>query len=202
MDTLNDPTFVRNLIAGDATALSTLCDGLKRKLPEFIVRATGLSYSDAEEVASDVLFKIHGSIKNYQTRSDAKLTTWIFEIAKHAGIDRKRKLSSQSQNISEDTDHDGSQLSPAGKKNRNLRRPSQYEAEMLGEEDSANSPRILPYKEAFDKLSEREMDILRMKHVLAYEEISAVEEEEVGALRTRHFRALKRLRELSENGGD
>jgi RNA polymerase sigma factor (sigma-70 family) len=202
LDTLNDPTFVRNLMAGDATAFSTLCDGLKRKLPEFIVRASGLNYSDAEEVASEVLFKVHGSIKNYKPRADAKLTTWVFEIAKHAAIDRKRKLASQCQAITEETDHDGPQRGPTGKKHKNLKRPTRYESEMLGEDDSGDSPRILPYKNAFAKLSEREKDILRMKNVLAYAEISAVEPEEVGALRTRHSRALKRLCELTNNGGD
>jgi RNA polymerase sigma factor (sigma-70 family) len=202
LDTLNHPTFVRNLIAGDATAFSTLCDTLKRKLPEFIVRASGLNYSDAEEVASEVLFKVHTSITTYRPQPDAKLTTWIFKIAKHAAIDRRRKLASQCEAPKEETDHDGPRLSPAGEKRKNLKTPAQYESEMLGEHDSSESSRDLPYRSAFEKLSDRDKDILRMKNVLTYAEISVVELEEVGALRTRHSRALKRLCELTNNGGD
>lgn len=53
MDDFGDPRFVTKLIAGDSSAFATLCVALSRKLPEFIVRSSGLNYSDAEEVASE-----------------------------------------------------------------------------------------------------------------------------------------------------
>lgn len=196
MERLNDSIFVRKLIEGDPGTFATLCGILKRKLPEFIVRVAGLNYHDAEEVASDVLFKVHSSVNTFVPRANAKLTTWVFEIARNAAIDRKRKLASQS------SDDDGTQHSIAGKKKPNLKGPTQYEGEILRDRDSAPSPKILSYIKAFELLGEREKDILRMKHVLAYEEISVVEGEAVGALRTRHSRALRRLYELSNNGGD
>ena len=62
--------------------------------------------------------------------------------------------------------------------------------------------RVVPYKRAFDKLNEKEKDILRMKNVLTYEQIGEVERENVGTLRTRHSRALKRLRSLYDEGAD
>jgi RNA polymerase sigma factor (sigma-70 family) len=202
VDRLNEPAFVRRLITGDVTAFFTLCNSLKTKLPEFIVREIGLNYSDAEEVASDTLYKVHSSITSFQPRSDAKLTTWIFEIAKNSAIDRKRKLGAEAQDSVTDQYHNGPQVGPAGQKNRNVKRPSQYEAEMLGEDNANPSLRVVPYKRAYDKLNEKEQDILRMKNVLTYEEISEVGGENVGTLRTRHSRALKRLRTLYDEGAD
>lgn len=197
MDDFGDPKFVTKLIAGDPSAFATLCAALSRKLPEFIVRSSGLNYSDAEEVASEVLFKVHGLIKTFKPRPEAKVTTWIFEIAKHAAIDRRRKLNSQYQMSSAQVEIEGTQSTSS----RALKTPTQYETEMLGDAELPVGPRILPYKEAFSKLSERERDILRMRHVLEYEEISAVEGEDVGALRTRHSRARKHLWELSNMPG-
>src|SRR5258706_15945627 len=80
-------------MAGDAIAFSALCGALKSKLPAFIAKEIGLGYADAEEVASDVLYKIHSSINQYQPRPNVKFTTWIFQIAKNAAIDHKRKMS-------------------------------------------------------------------------------------------------------------
>jgi RNA polymerase sigma factor (sigma-70 family) len=44
----------------------------------------------AEEVAADVLMTVHGKLKNFRFDSRAKLTTWIFEIAKNRAIDFHR----------------------------------------------------------------------------------------------------------------
>lgn len=197
-----DPKFVTKLVAGDSSAFAILCAALISKLPEFIVRSTGLNYSDAEEVASEVLFKVHGSIKNFKMQPGAKVTTWIFEIAKHAAIDRLRKLNSHHQSIIAEVGIDEIQSTSSRKQLKGLKTSDQYDEKMLNDAELLPiSPKILPYKEAFEKLSEREQDILRMRHVLEYEEISVVEGEEVGALRTRHSRARKRLCELGNVAG-
>lgn len=201
MDDVSDPTFVARLIAGDSSAFSILCGLLLRKLPEFIVRSSGLNYSDAEEVASDVLFKVHGSIKDFKPRPGVKVTTWIFEIAKHAAIDRRRKLSSSCQSDNIEVEIDDIQSS-SGKRPNSLKHHAQYETDIARDAEISVSPRLIPYKEAFQKLTERERDILRMRCVLDYGEISVVEGEEVGALRTRHSRARKRLLELSNCDGE
>jgi RNA polymerase sigma factor (sigma-70 family) len=44
----------------------------------------------AEELAVDVLMTVHEKLKNFQFNSRAKLTTWIFEIAKNRAIDFHR----------------------------------------------------------------------------------------------------------------
>lgn len=200
MDALNDPAFVRRLMAGDAIAFSSLCDALKAKLPAFISQEIGLSYPDAEEVASDVLYKLHGSIDKYQPRPNVKFTTWLFQVAKNAAIDRKRKvklgLASEVEGSESDTQrHSVSEKChiPVG-----LR----FDASPCGEIDAHDGSKIARYKNAFERLDESDKDILRMRHVMEYSEIRFVEGEEIGTLRTRHSRALKRLRNLCQNGGD
>jgi RNA polymerase sigma factor (sigma-70 family) len=199
LDDFTDPKFVTKLIAGDSSAFAILCAALVRKLPEFIVRSSGLNYSDAEEVASEVLFKVHGSIKTFRPRTGTKVTTWIFEIAKHAAIDRRRRLKSQNQMCIAEEEIEGNQSNSSQDRHQRIKTPSQYETAMMGDAEVLVGPRILPYKEAFEQLSERERDILRMRQVLDYAEISAVEGEDIGALRTRHSRARKHLQDISNS---
>jgi len=88
LNELNDAAFVRKLRAGDVIAFSVLCNAFKAKLPLFLVKEVGLSYPDAEEVASDVLYKLHrSSIKQYEPRANVKFTTWLIQIAKNSAID-------------------------------------------------------------------------------------------------------------------
>jgi len=47
--------------------------------------------ADAEEIASDVLFTVSCKIHSFKCGGRAKLTTWIFEIAKNRAIDFHRK---------------------------------------------------------------------------------------------------------------
>jgi RNA polymerase sigma-70 factor (ECF subfamily) len=198
LDALNDPAFVRKLISGDAIAFSELCHALKTKLPGFIAKEIGLSYPDAEEVASDVLYKLHTSISQYQPRPNVKFTTWLFQIAKNAAIDRKRKMSVGL--IPQDEPGEAnSQANPSGEKCR-MPVGLRFDASAVADTDSPRGPKILRYKDAFEKLEECDKDILRMRHIMEYSEISIVEGAEIGALRTRYFRARKRLSDLSQNG--
>jgi RNA polymerase sigma factor (sigma-70 family) len=209
LDELNNPMFVRKLVAGDSEAFSALCHTLNRKLPEFLVRKVGLKYHDAEEVTADVLFKLHGKISDYEARAETKFTTWLFEIAKNAAIDQRRRLAricgekeKQNDTAVDDCREQTRLQKPNEKREPPLPRLSEFEDEILGTPSRGETKKIIPYKLAFDKLNEAERDILRMRNIMEYAEIGTVEAQDVGALRTRHSRALKRLRDLSEEGGE
>lgn len=47
--------------------------------------------ADAEELAPDVLMAVRNTIRNFQFNKRAKLTTWIFQIAKNRAIDYHRR---------------------------------------------------------------------------------------------------------------
>jgi RNA polymerase sigma-70 factor (ECF subfamily) len=42
---------------------------------------------DAEELVQDVLMKVHAKVSAFRRVSDAKFTTWIFQIAQNCAID-------------------------------------------------------------------------------------------------------------------
>jgi RNA polymerase sigma-70 factor (ECF subfamily) len=47
--------------------------------------------ADAEELGPDVLMAVRNTIRNFQFSKRAKLTTWIFQIAKNRAIDYHRR---------------------------------------------------------------------------------------------------------------
>ena len=55
---------------------------------------------DSEEIAADVVIRVHKSVKTFNPRGGAKLTTWIFRIAQNAAIDfvrQQQKISDKQQ---------------------------------------------------------------------------------------------------------
>lgn len=62
--------------------LSPLC--------RFLAFGKSIPEADAEELASDVLVTVHDKIGTFRHGGRAKLTTWIFEIAKNRAIDYHR----------------------------------------------------------------------------------------------------------------
>ena len=47
--------------------------------------------SDAEELAADVLMVVHAKLSGFRFSERAKLTTWIFQVAKNRAIDYHRR---------------------------------------------------------------------------------------------------------------
>ena len=47
--------------------------------------------ADAEELAADVLMTVRKSVRDFQFSERARLTTWIFKIAKNRAIDYHRR---------------------------------------------------------------------------------------------------------------
>ena len=59
----------------------------------------GIPEADAEELACETLFTVSSRIHTFQHGGRAKLTTWIFEIAKNKAIDFHRKQESQPEEV-------------------------------------------------------------------------------------------------------
>ena len=51
---------------------------------------------DAEELAADVLLAVRNSVRHFQFSQRARLTTWIFKIAKNRAIDYHRRSKPES----------------------------------------------------------------------------------------------------------
>jgi RNA polymerase sigma factor (sigma-70 family) len=92
-DDINSAEFLAALHEGSETAFDTLVERLLPHLTRFLALGKSISEEDAEELASDVLMTVHAKITTFRYGGRAKLTTWIFEIAKNRAIDYHRAFS-------------------------------------------------------------------------------------------------------------
>lgn len=196
MEHLNDKKFVRKLKAGDAEAFRTLYLALAPKIVSFLIRTQSMNAPDAEEVADDALLKVHKAIATFDPSRRARLTTWIFEIAKNAGIDHYRKVKSR----------EGVNAEPSGEKSGDFvggprKKPKEPTTDSVGigdEAEKTSSGRDSAARRAYDTLSEKEKDILRIRDVMSYEEIAKIEGTTANAVSTRYSRALQKLKAAYE----
>jgi len=80
-------TLLERLQRGDEQALSDLVDTYGGKIHQLAFRYLR-NKEDAEEVAQDVLFKVHRKIGEF--RGDSALSSWIYRITFNAAMSRLR----------------------------------------------------------------------------------------------------------------
>lgn len=88
---LNSRQFLLELQSGSADALARLDSALSPKLLAFLHFTMGVPEADAEEMTCDVLLTVTTKVKKFIPDGGAKLTTWIFTIAKNKAIDFHRR---------------------------------------------------------------------------------------------------------------
>jgi RNA polymerase sigma-70 factor (ECF subfamily) len=175
-DVLNEPEFVRLAVSGDADAFHRLFGLLARPLASYIERL-GIPAADAEEVAADALAKVRRSLPTYRDRG-AKLTTWIFEIARNCALDHHRSATRRA------TQHAEFCIEYA--------RGNGHSADAVPVRITANAE---AFSAAMTALSATDRDILRMREVMEYDEIARAEKATEQSVRVRHKRALDRLKQ-------
>src|SRR5438067_13556238 len=87
---MRDPredNLLERLKAGDDRALADVAETYGSKIYQLAFRYLR-NKEDAEEVAQDVLFKIHRKVGEF--RGDAALSSWIFRITFNAAMSRLR----------------------------------------------------------------------------------------------------------------
>lgn len=135
--------------------------------------------ADAEEIASDVLFTVTCKIQSFKSGGRAKLTTWIYEIAKNRAIDFHRK--SRVEEVEFDDNTGGGQNRESFAL-RNQTMLSWLENELTHFSDADRQ--LLLWRA-------REIEYATIAQWLGITE---------GAARTRHARALAKLLEASRVG--
>src|SRR6476660_2322450 len=83
----NPNNLLERLQRGDEQALADLVDTYGAKIYQLAFRYLR-NKEDAEEVAQDVLFKIHRKVGEF--RGDSALSSWIFRITFNAAMSRLR----------------------------------------------------------------------------------------------------------------
>jgi RNA polymerase sigma factor (sigma-70 family) len=183
-------SFISRLRSGEPQAFSDLFQFITPKLRDFLVSKFGLSEVDAEELTADAMVKVHSSISNFRT-GEAKLKTWIFKIGKNTAIDYIRKR----ENLLEKMPMIKIDESVVIKANQEISR--KWFRELSNGKETLNDEKRAVFA-AFQKLSEQDQDILRLRCCLEYEDICEIEKTDINTLRTRHSRAMQRLRKEIE----
>jgi RNA polymerase sigma-70 factor (ECF subfamily) len=135
--------------------------------------------SDAEELAADVLMVVHAKVSGFRFSERAKLTTWIFQVAKNRAIDYHRRSKPDSCELSDSVV--GSDTEKAGTyTNRNPHLHTWLANELAGL--SEQDRQILNWR-ALD------YDFAQIANWLGMAE---------GTARVRHKRALDKLKAAAE----
>ena len=198
MEDLTSKANVKKLIAGDEQAFSALVTFFAPQIRRFVMRYAQLDEPDSEEIASDVLFKVYKHIKEFDPNRGAKLSTWIFEIAKNTAIDYLRQQASQRKKLSSESTVEYVDVELAEKRGQIDASYYRETIPRLEFEEETEAEDVLLLRQAFDSLSVPDKDILRMKQVLEYEEIAQREKITVNNARVRHKRAKEHLLALYE----
>jgi RNA polymerase sigma-70 factor, ECF subfamily len=158
-------------------ALERLDQALTKHLIGFLCFTMNVPEADAEELASDTLLAVSSNISTFQHGGKAKLTTWVFEIAKNKAIDFHRKPSLNTVVIDDEFPDCGPPGADAGR-NKPYRDWLNKELATLSEEDRTLllwRAKDIPYKQIGEWLGISE-----------------------GAARTRHSRLCAQLEKAAD----
>lgn len=84
-----DRPLVERFQAGDEMAFDEIMSRYKRPIWSFIYRMLN-DAQEAEDVAQDVFVRVYQNARDFKPR--ALFSTWLFQIARNAALDRARKI--------------------------------------------------------------------------------------------------------------
>jgi len=187
MELFTDEQLARQYADGSDQALEVL---IQRYLPlvyGFVMRAIG-DAPQAEDLTQEIFLKVWRGIKKYDP--DKSFKTWIFTIARRTLIDyfRKKKIATVSVVESDDGNSDIFETIASDEPTA-LERLEKQELEK-------------ELEEYLLKLSPEDRMLLLLYHGerITFAEIAAINQEPLDTVKSRHRRALIKLRKLMQNG--
>lgn len=183
MSEISDEKLVEQYLKGDEGALAFLVHKYTSPIYNFVAQIVGRG-QNAEDITQEAFIKAWKSLKKFDVSK--KFKTWLFRIAKNTAIDylRKRKIVVVDLNISEDDDEAGIET---------LADPSVLPFESLILQEQAKV-----VQKAVDELPEIYRAVLNLyyQEQLSLPEIAEVFNESVDTVKSRHRRALLKLKKL------
>ncbi len=168
---------------GDLSAFQGLVDQFKKKVYFLAYDIVG-DHHEAEDVSQEVFIKVYRSLGSF--RRDAKMSSWIYQIAVNSAIDLLRKRKAKPSVNLEEFDHIELQDAPRGAATAPVDPESSAEAALL-------QGRI---EKALHSLTPRERVVFAMRHYNDFKinEIADVLKVSSGTVKSLLFRALQKLR--------
>ncbi len=195
LNEINGDKFIVRLKDDDELAFSELFTFIVPKLCSYLSSKFKLSEENGEEAAADTMIKVHKSLSGFNTRGDAKLSTWIFRIAQNTALDfiRHQKKQAENSGLAVELDESAASLLAEKTAKQWFRSKNNAAAEKPSKKNKP-LPQANLFTRALDNLSEQDRSILLLRQNMEYEEIAESENAKVKALRTRYSRAFERLR--------
>lgn len=176
-----EAAIVRKVLAGDANAFERLVLEYEKNVYSIAKRMVGNS-EDASDMTQEAFIRAYNSLSSF--RGDSKFSAWLYRIVSNVCLDflRSRNRRPTVSLSMEDEDGDETQLDIAD--------DSQSPEQLLDRTLTRESVR-----RGLDTLSADYRQILLLREIqgLSYEEISAALDLEVGTVKSRIFRARKKL---------
>ncbi|MDP7029349.1 MAG: sigma-70 family RNA polymerase sigma factor [Phycisphaerales bacterium] len=179
LDAHDSQDLMARAAAGDDQAWASLVEHYAPRVHALLV-ANCRDHDLAEEITQSTFCTIAAKVQTYVEQG--KFEPWLFRIAMNRLRDEMRRRGRQATPVPAET------LRPVAATGREDRAPhAQVDAETAA-----------ALWDAVRGLGEADQRVLHLRHVagLSFKQIAAQVEQPVGTVLARHFRALKRLREV------
>lgn len=181
MTEVSEKKIIEKVLGGDANAFEELVLKYEKTVYNLALRMVG-DRDDASDMTQEAFIKAYGSLSSF--RGDSKFSVWIYRIATNVCLDFLRSKSRKQQvslTVSDDDDEDAQLDIPD---------PSSAPEQQLMQKMSMQS-----VEEGLKTLPDKQRQILVMRELggMSYAEIGAALSLEEGTVKSRIFRARKRL---------
>lgn len=179
-DDLNCEAFLAELKTGSVRAFEHLVDCLLEPLFKFLAYRMNIAEPVAEELAIDTLMTVNQKLHTFAVQGNAKLTTWIFTIAKNKAVDQHRSRHADFCQLNEATV-------------RSL-------IDLQRDEVPASNPLLSWLERELAELSEQDQQILKWRTLdFSFGQIARWLSISEGNARVRHKRALDKLKDAANS---
>lgn len=181
MTEVSEKKIIEKVLGGDANAFEELVLKYEKTVYNLALRMVG-DRDDASDMTQEAFIKAYGSLSSF--RGDSKFSVWIYRITTNVCLDFLRSKSRKQQvslTVSDDDDEDAQLDIPD---------PSSDPEQQLMQKMSMQS-----VEEGLKTLPDKQRQILVMRELggMSYAEIGAALSLEEGTVKSRIFRARKRL---------
>lgn len=179
----NDQILIDRLCSGDQTGFFELVGRYKKKVYHLAYDITG-DHHEAEDISQEVFMKVYRALKTF--RRDAKMSSWLHQIAVNTSIDTLRKKSVRHAKATGELDH----VSTDG----NLVASGAHGFDPLQSTESAQIQNRI--SQALQKISPKERTVFVMCHYngLKLNETAEILNVTLGTVKSLLFRAIRKLR--------